>query len=216
MAHSFHRAAAAVACFGSATALALAGCSPSEEASESVASPSAASSASAEQGERSEDTGEAALTFDDAVVRAKGEDNHMTAIFGTLTNHSDQEISITGFTSSLDAPKNQLHETRDGIMQEMTEPLVVPAGESHELAAGGDHLMVMDYEHPVAAGDTIDITFELADGSTVEAKDILVRTMLAGDEDYGDLAGEDHGEAGGDTGHESMDHGEMDHDAMQH
>lgn len=214
MAHLFNRTAAAIACLGAATALTLAGCSPNEEASETGAEPSTASSEAAEQEETTEATAEEVLTFDDAVVRAKGEDNHMTAIFGTLTNHSDEDITITGFTSSLDAPKNQLHEVVDGVMQEMTEPLVVPANGTRELAAGGDHLMIMDYEHPVAAGDTVDLTFELDNGATVEVKDIPVRTMLAGDEDYGDLADQD-GEEGGDAEHEGMEHGEMDHDSME-
>ena len=47
---------------------------------------------------------------------------------------------------------------------------------------------------------------ELADGATVEAKDVPVRTLLPGDEDYGDLAGQAHGGLEGMEGMEDMDH----------
>ncbi|WP_084168228.1 copper chaperone PCu(A)C [Corynebacterium atypicum] len=189
---------------GAALALGLTACSQGAETEPAEATSSAAASESMDKAAAAGD-----LTFDNAVVRAKGEDNHMTAVFGTLTNHSDRDITIVGFESSLNAPKNQLHETHDGVMQEMTKPLTIPAGQSHEMAAGGDHLMIMDYPDPVKAGDTVDIRFNLADGTAIEVKGLPVRTMLAGDEDYGDLADQHGGEMGMD--HEHMDHGHMGH-----
>lgn len=112
----------------------------------------------------------------------------MTSIFGTLRNHTDREITVSGFTTSLGGSMNQIHEVKDGVMQEKTGGITIPAEGSHELEPGGDHLMVMDYAAPIRAGETLTLTLELSDGSTVEIPDLAVRTMLAGEEDYGDQA----------------------------
>lgn len=141
------------------------------------------------------------LTFSEAVVREKGTDNEMTAIFGELENNTDDEIVISGFTTSLDAPVNELHEVVDGVMQEMESDLVIPTGESHVLEPGGDHFMIMGYPEAIMAGDEVDVTVELADGATVEFPAVPVRTIGAGEENYGA-----DGELSGHEGHE--DHGD--------
>lgn len=162
-----------------AAALALTACDPpNENPSSETAAPSTTSETAQAQ----------ALTFTDGVVREKHEDSDMTAIFGTLTNDSDENLEVTGFTTSLDAPMNQIHETVDGTMKERTTPLIVPAGESVTLAPGGDHFMVMGYEPMLMAGDVVDLTIQLAGGDEVTVKDVPVRTMGAGHENYGEGA----------------------------
>lgn len=190
-----------------ACALALAGCSNSEQDStqtdtaQETAASTAAETAAADSDDDADDVDSAnddsddsadALDFEDAVVRAMAEDADMTAIFGTLVNESTEDIEVVGFTSSVDAGVNEIHETVDGQMREMEEPLIIPAGESVTLEPGGDHFMLMDVSEPVMAGDEITLTVELADGSTEEFDDIPVRTIGAGDENYGDLGHEGH------------------------
>lgn len=148
-------------------------CTPANE------SPSAATSAASETA-----TAEQTLAFVDGVVREKPADSDMTAIFGTIVNNSDEDIEVTRFSTSLDAPMNQIHETVDGTMREMTEPMVIPAGQSRELAPGGDHFMVMGYEPALMAGDSVDVTIEFGDGESIVAADVPVRTMGAGHEAY--------------------------------
>ena len=184
-----------------ASALALAGCSNSEQDStQNDSAPETAANASAESDDDIADDADDALDFEDAVVRAMAEDADMTAIFGTLVNESNEDIEIVAFSSSVDAGINEIHETVDGQMREMEEPLIIPAGESVALEPGGAHFMLMDVKEPVMAGDEVTVTVELADGSTEEFDDIPVRTIGAGDENYGDL-GHDHG-----------DHADEDHD----
>lgn len=187
-----------------ASALALAGCSNSEQDStqtdtaQETAANTAAETAAADSDDDADDADDAnddaddALDFEDAVVRAMAEDADMTAIFGTLVNESTEDIEVVGFTSSIDAGVNEIHETVDGQMREMEEPLIIPAGESVTLEPGGAHFMLMDVSEPVMAGDEITLTVELADGSTEEFDDIPVRTIGAGDENYGDLGHEGH------------------------
>lgn len=184
-----------------ASALALAGCSNSEQDStQNDSAPETAANASAESDDDIADDADDALDFEDAVVRAMAEEADMTAIFGTLVNESNEDIEIVAFSSSVDAGINEIHETVDGQMREMEEPLIIPAGESVALEPGGAHFMLMDVKEPVMAGDEVTVTVELADGSTEEFDDIPVRTIGAGDENYGDL-GHDHG-----------DHADEDHD----
>lgn len=184
-----------------ASALALAGCSNSEQDStQNDSAPETAANASAESDDDIADDADDALDFEDAVVRAMAEDADMTAIFGTLVNESNEDIEIVAFSSSVDAGINEIHETVDGQMREMEEPLIIPAGESLALEPGGAHFMLMDVKELVMAGDEVTVTVELADGSTEEFDDIPVRTIGAGDENYGDL-GHDHG-----------DHADEDHD----
>ena len=196
-----------------AVSLGLAGCSPSEEDSTATATSAAASAdSSAEQGADSSasasDSAESGVTFEDAVVRAMEKDSDMTAIFGTLRNDTDEDINVVGFSSSVKAKHYEIHEVVDGVMQEKEGGFEIPAGESIELAPGGFHFMLMGVTEPVMAGETATLTLELADGSAIELGDIPVRTIGAGDEDYGDMGHMNHG----DMDHGSMDHAEhMDH-----
>lgn len=179
-----------------ASALVLAGCSNSEQ--DSTQGDSASQSAVNTTAESDSDAGENAgdaLDLEDAVVRAMAEDADMTAIFGTLVNESDEDIEVVAFSSSVEAGMNEIHETVDGQMREMQDPLIIPAGGSVTLEPGGAHFMLMDVKTPVLAGDEVTLTIELADGSTEEFDDVPVRTIGAGDENYGDL-GADHGDDG--------------------
>lgn len=179
-----------------ASALVLAGCSNFEQ--DSTQGDSASQSAVNTTAESDSDAGENAgdaLDLEDAVVRAMAEDADMTAIFGTLVNESDEDIEVVAFSSSVEAGMNEIHETVDGQMREMQDPLIIPAGGSVTLEPGGAHFMLMDVKTPVLAGDEVTLTIELADGSTEEFDDVPVRTIGAGDENYGDL-GADHGDDG--------------------
>ena len=182
--------------------LALAGCSPQNQNDSTESKADATTSAA----EKSSSAAAEDLTFEDAVVRAN-EDKDMTAIFGTLVNHTDKDIAITGFSTSLNAKVNQIHETVDGKMQEMSSPLVVKAGESHELAPGGDHFMLMEMENHIAPGESLDLTVKLEGGEELDLGEIQTRSMPAGDEDYGDMEG--HAMS-------HMEHGDTEHNMKGH
>lgn len=207
-----------------ATALALGACSPANEqdstqteattaeASAAATSSAAEKSAAADSAE-GELLGEGELKLENATVRAKdaadAEDGtEMTAIFGTIHNTADEDITITGFTTSLGEATYEIHETVDGTMRKKEGGLTVPAGGTVELAPGGDHLMVMGYAPEIAAGDVVDVTFETSDGESIEVPGVAVRSMLPG--------GEDYGEDGQLSGHASMNHEEMNHEEMDH
>ena len=192
-----------------ATGLTLAACS-SDDADTDAAATITESSAS-DSTTASKESAATEVTLEDGVVKAKAADEPMTAIFGELTNASDKDIVIESITTSLGEARYEIHEVVNGAMREREEELRIPAGESHELKPGGDHLMIMEYDGEIAAGDEITVTLKLADGSEIELAPVPVRTIGAGDEEYGDL--ESHGgHAGHDhNGHDHGEHGGHDH-----
>lgn len=185
-----------------AAALVLAGCSDeTNSAAEQQSSFNDATSEATTDVAASE-LGNDAVTLEQGAVRAKtakdtagGSD--MTSIFGTLHNNTDEDLSVVGFTTSLGEADYQIHEVVDGMMRQKDGGFDIPAGGTHELAPGGDHFMVMGYAPAIEAGDTIDLTLLLEGGATVTVPDVAVRTMLPGDESYGDIADHDgHAEHG--------------------
>ena len=133
--------------------LALSGCSASS-AGEST--PTATASAAD------------ALSVDRAWIKAA--DSGMTAAFGDLKNAGKTDATIVRAASPA-SPDIQLHETvagKDGStsMKEMKGGFVIHAGKTLELAPGGNHLMFMDLSAPIRAGDEVEITLTLSDGST--------------------------------------------------
>ncbi|KHO28517.1 copper chaperone PCu(A)C [Corynebacterium minutissimum] len=183
-----------------AASLALTGCSNSEEDSTAATTEAASSAAAtAEQSasagsSQADDADEGAVSFEDGVVRAMEEGSDMTAIFGTLHNTTDKDISVVGFTSSIEAKQYQIHEVVDGVMQEKDGGFNIPAGEAVKLEPGSYHFMLMGVAEPIMAGEHVTMTLELGDGSTVELGDIPVRSIGAGDENYGDMADMEHGD----------------------
>ena len=170
-------AVAGVAAF----ALVLTACAEQEAETGEETATDAAETTAAVEGET--------VTLSNGVVRAKGADVEMTAIFGTLTNTTDEEINLTGFTASVDAAAYEIHEVVDGVMREKEGGLTIAAGDTHELAPGQDHMMLMGLDTPVEAGDTVDITLILGDGTEIELDPVPVRTIAAGDESYGEDGG---------------------------
>jgi copper(I)-binding protein len=128
----------------------------------SAASPSAPSSA-AEDDE---------VTIADTWVRATvgTEDPTMTAAFGVLTNHTDQDLTIVSATNDV-TDRTELHEMAmvDGamVMRPIAGGIPIPANGTTVLEPGGLHVMIMDATTPIAPGDDVHVTLTLSDGSTM-------------------------------------------------
>lgn len=133
----------------------------------------------------------------------KAADAGMTAAFGTLRNTSGEDVRIVSATTSV-AGRMELHEVgADAAGKKVMRPkeggFVVPAGGTHTLAPGGDHLMFLDLKQPVRAGDSVAVTLTAADGATI-AFTAPGRTFTGGKEDYVPGGMEGMGGMGGATG----------------
>ncbi|MDT9593178.1 copper chaperone PCu(A)C [Nocardioides zeae] len=192
------RSALVVGVLGLSTVLAACGSS-----SEDDSTPAASDSASAE-------AADASLTLVDPWIKATAEGEDMTAAFGTIVNDTDADITVVGASTEA-AGVVELHEVvSDGsggmLMQPKEGGFVVPAGGSHDLVAGGDHIMLMELSSALVSGDEVAVSLELEDGSTVDFT-ALVKPFTGADEEYaggghgGDESSEDHSDHEGHEGH---------------
>ena len=114
------------------------------------------------------------IVVEDAYARASTPTAKSGAAFMVLMNTSDQDDRLVAAKSDV-AARVELHthrEIADGVMKmmEVEEGFAIPAGGTHMLARGGDHVMFMGLNEPFADGDTVAVTlvFEHAGEVAVE------------------------------------------------
>ena len=194
-------------CILAVSALALSGCANSERAAtkttrsaKASASASASAAAAAASTSETSSNSDTPIAFTSAYVRAADEGSDMTAIFGTLKNTTDKDITITGFSSSADAESFELHEVVDGQMRPKEGGFVIPANGTLKLEPGHEHFMLMGLKSPVKAGEKVSVKAELSDGTTIDLGEIPGRQVAAGAEDYSGDSSNNHGQGSGIAG----------------
>ncbi|MBM6404690.1 copper chaperone PCu(A)C [Phycicoccus sp. CSK15P-2] len=110
----------------------------------------------------------------------------MTAMFGTLHNGSDEDVTVTGGSTPV-AGTVELHETvrndsGETQMQPKADGFVVPAGGDLTLQPGGDHVMLMDLTGPLANGSEATITLQTSAGDVTLT--VPVRAFSGAEESY--------------------------------
>ena len=174
-----------------AAALTLSGCAP-------TATPAAEAKSSA--------AGEA-VTISDAWV--KSAESGMTAVFGTLNNPTDADVTLVSATSKA-ADRAELHEVTENDsgsmeMRAVDGGFVIPAGGSMDIQPGGYHIMLMGLTDPLQAGEDVTVTVTFSDDSSYEFT-APVKDYSGANENYDDIQ----------MDHDSMNHDDMDHENMDH
>lgn len=153
-----------------------------QTSSSSSASASSSSSASASQ---------QPLEVKEAWVKANSGD--MTGAFATVTNTSDQAITIEGaqnqYSQMLELHTTELDpETGASSMKKVEGGFELAPGQTLELAPGGDHIMFMDMTCSLPAGGNTQITLKTSQGEvSYEAE---IRDYSGAQEEY--APGEEH------------------------
>ena len=111
------------------------------------------------------------LVATDVVVTPPVPGTKMSAAYLSLTNNTDQTISISR-VASLQYESVQLHEStiKDGVARmRAIQALEIPAGDTIALRRGGKHLMLM---RPTGPANTVSLQFFAGDDLilTVDAK----------------------------------------------
>jgi copper(I)-binding protein len=111
----------------------------------------------------------------------------MTAVFGTVVNGTDREVTIIG-GSSPSADEVQVHtmaKQPDGSMKmvQKKDGLSVPAGGSVELAPGGDHIMLVGLAAPLVNGDDVALLMATNAGAELAWR-VPVRSFAGAEETY--------------------------------
>ena len=134
------------------------------------------------------------ITIEDPYARAAGATAMAGAAFMTIQNDSAIADRLVAARSDV-AERVELHtHVVDGDvmrMIEVEEGFAIPAGEAHNLARGGDHVMFMGLRQPFEQGETITVTltFEHAGEMTLEIPIDNERTAMTmeGDMDHGNM-----------------------------
>ncbi len=135
----------------------------------------------------------------------KAADTGMTAAFGTLRNASDSDATVVSASATSVTKTSELHEmaTDDNgqmVMRPKKGGFSLPAGKTHELDPGGDHIMLMDLTKPVRAGDEVKVTLTFADKSSMSFT-APARSFSGAEENYqpgeGGMSGMDMSNHGG-------------------
>ena len=111
----------------------------------------------------------------------------MTAVYGTLTNNSSQDVVLVGGATEI-AGVVEVHEMSmiggEMMMQEIEGGLVIPAGKSIVLEPGGNHLMLMMLTDDLEAGEEISVTFDFDGAEDLTIDGIVAKPAEGGDEEY--------------------------------
>lgn len=123
----------------------------------------------------------AEIAITDAYARASGMNAKAGAAFMVIENSGDADDRLISARSEA-AARVELHthrESGDGVMKmvHVEEGFAIPAGGTHMLKRGGDHVMFMGLTQPFEQGNTVSVTlvFEKAGEKTVEIPVDLTR-----------------------------------------
>jgi len=107
-----------------------------------------------------------------AWVRATPPGVTTTAIYLTVLNHSDSDISLVSAASDI-SPRIELHthKQEDGVMKmQQVESIAIAAGEQTNLKPHAEHIMVFNLEKSLEPGDqiTVELAFDNGKTQTIE------------------------------------------------
>ena len=147
------------------------------------------------------------IAIHDAYARASTPMSRSGAVFMVIDNHGAAPDRLIAARSSA-ADISELHthlSDPNGVMRmvKVEDGFEIPAGGSHALARGGDHVMLMGLTAPLTEGGSLSLTltFEQAGEITVEVPVDLNRSDAAPMQGHG---GMDHGAMGHGTPKQGM------------
>ncbi len=117
---------------------------------------------------------EGAIMVDDAYARSSGKNAKAGAAFMMIMNHGDADDRLIGVESDI-AARVELHTHKindDGVAQmvHVEEGFAIPAGESHPLQRGGDHVMFMGLKQSFEQGATVPVTLIFENAGEIEVE----------------------------------------------
>ena len=124
-----------------------------------------------------------ARSIDSASYKSESTGKFMTGSFMTIKNSGSEDVTLVG-GSSPDAARIEIHEVIDGKMLPMSAGLVIPANNEVKLRMGGYHVMLMDLNEEIKAGDEVSVTLEFSNGESLNYT-AAVKDIAMDDEVYG-------------------------------
>lgn len=114
------------------------------------------------------------MHINDAYVRSTNP--KVGAVFLQLENHRQVACTLQSVTTDA-AERAELHThlEKDGVMKmvEIEGGIPVEPGQTHDLARGGDHIMLLGLTDPLTDGDILILTFDFGTCGTEEAEAVV-------------------------------------------
>lgn len=118
----------------------------------------------------------------DAWARATMPGQKVSAAYMTI--RSDADAKLVGVSSAA-VPRVELHEMKmDGEVMRMREvgTLALPAGKPVKLEPGGYHIMLMNLDRAIAAGEAVPLTLTIESGGRQETVEVKAEARSPGGE----------------------------------
>ena len=126
-------------------------------------------------------------SIDSASYKNGATGKYMTGAFMTITNNGTEDVTLEGGASPV-AGIVEIHEVIDGVMKPMANGLLIPAGQSVKLRMGGYHVMLLELDRELIAGEEEEITLRFSDG-TEQTVTAPIKDIAMDDEVYGAAGG---------------------------
>ncbi|UZD89812.1 copper chaperone PCu(A)C [Cognatishimia activa] len=142
---------------------------------------------------------ESKIMIKDAYARVASKAAKAGAAFLEIHNMGDTDDRLISVSTDI-AVKNELHTHKDigdGVMKmlHVEEGFVIPAGGSHVLARGGDHVMFMGLNTPLDHGDEVKAVLVFEQAGEIEVTipvDLERKAMHGGHGEHDKDAHSDH------------------------
>ncbi|MGB0901897.1 copper chaperone PCu(A)C [Halocynthiibacter sp.] len=129
----------------------------------------------------------------DAYARSASPSAMAGGAFMEIMNHTDTDDRLIDVRSEV-AKRTELHthiDAGNGVMQmrKVDDGFVIPAGETHMLQRGGDHIMFMGLNQSFVQGDLLKVTFVFENAGEIEVEipvDLERQAGEAGEMSHGD------------------------------
>ncbi|CUU88747.1 copper chaperone PCu(A)C [Campylobacter hyointestinalis] len=114
-----------------------------------------------------------------AFAKATPPNAQNSAAFMTITNNTDQNISLVSASNSVSKfTELHTHVSENGMKKMIQIPQIdIPAKSSVELKPGGLHIMMIGLSKAVNPGDKVDLTLNFSNGKSIDLKGVEAKKL---------------------------------------
>ncbi|RAZ49783.1 copper chaperone PCu(A)C [Campylobacter hyointestinalis] len=119
------------------------------------------------------------IDVNDAFVKATAPNAQNSAAFMSITNNTDQNISLISASNSVSKfTELHVHVSENGMKKMIQIPQIdIPAKSSAQLKPGGLHIMMIGLSKAINPGDKVDITLNFSNGKSIDLKGVEAKKL---------------------------------------
>lgn len=119
------------------------------------------------------------IDVNDTFVKATAPNAQNSAAFMSITNNTDQNISLVSASNSVSKfTELHVHVSENGMKKMIQIPQIdIPAKSSAQLKPGGLHIMMIGLSKAINPGDKVDITLNFSNGKSIDLKGVEAKKL---------------------------------------